>query len=70
MMESLAWKAADRRSLDLESLSKVGGRFGFVAITTRVGLTTVNVCDEQQIQLGMTLLGAEVGLLLRIQDIE
>ena len=74
----VAWKASDRRSLDLESridleswidlesLLEGCGRFSDCN-KQRVGLITVNVCNKQQIELGMTLSAAEVGLLLRTQ---
>ena len=56
-------------------LLKVCGRFGLAICQSpewfrqfaRVGLTTVNVCSKQQIvNLGVTLSGAEAGLLLRM----
>ena len=82
VMESLGGlESLDRRSLDdLESrltwkVLKVCGRFGLAIRQSpewfrrfaRVGLTTVNVCSKQQIvNLGVTLSGAEAGLLLRM----
>jgi len=60
-MESLAWKASDRRSLKVADAS--------VSAIARVGLITVNVCNKQQIDLGdcVTVSGAKVDLLLRMQ---
>ena len=69
-LESLGSEISD---VDLESLEGRIGRFRVVVAVLqlrRFGLTTVNVCNKQQIGLEMTLSAEEVGLLLSLQDIE